>query len=371
MSRAGKCTLVTGGAGFIGSELVRQLVALDARVLVVDNLCNGRRENLAGLPADQVDLHVADVRDRDAIRDLLAGVDMVFHLACLGVRHSIHSPFENHEVNARGTLELLTAARRADVRRFVYVSTSEVYGSAQRVPMSEAHPTFPRTVYGASKLAGECYARAFHRTYSFPTVVVRPFNTYGPRCHHEGDCGEVIPKFLLRCLTGRPLIVFGDGEQTRDFTFVSDTARGILAAGLTEAAVGRTINLGCGRETSMNDLARTVGEVVGRPPDVVRETGRPGDVRRLCADVEKARALLNFRPEVDLRVGLAHLAEWYASLPVPPERLLEQEIVRNWEPPGGECRRQGPSRTDASAFTTPPTARTGPGSHAAPALEIR
>jgi UDP-glucose 4-epimerase len=331
MTRTRKSVLVTGGAGFIGSELVRQLVALDAQVIVVDNLCNGRRENLTGLPAGQVQLHVVDIRDHDAIGKLLRSVDIVFHLACLGVRHSIHSPVENHEVNARGTLELLVAARRAGVGRFVYVSSSEVYGTAQHAPMTEAHPTFPRTVYGASKLAGECYTRAFHRTYDFPTVVVRPFNTYGPRCHHEGDCGEIIPKFLLRCMTGRPLVIFGDGAQTRDFTFVADIACGILTAGLTEAAVGRTLNLGSGRETRLSELAQTVAEAVGRPAVVTHEAPRPGDVRRLCADATKARELLGFSPRTELRTGLTQLMTWYASLNVPPERLLEQEIIRNWE----------------------------------------
>ena len=135
--------------------------------------------------------------------------------------------------------------------------------------MTEDHPTFPETVYGSSKLAGECYARAFHRTYGYPTVVVRPFNTYGPRCHHEGDSGEVIPKFILHCLSDRPMVIFGDGTQTRDFTFVSDTARGIREAGLSNDTVGRTINLGSGREISINDLARKVADVTGHP-DVPR-----------------------------------------------------------------------------------------------------
>jgi UDP-glucose 4-epimerase len=140
----------------------------------------------------------------------------------------------SEEVNATATLKLLSIARTVGVNRFVYVSSSEVYGTAQWVPMTEEHPTFPMTVYGSSKLAGECYTRAFYQTYGYPTVVIRPFNAYGPRCHHEGDSGEVIPKFLLRCLANKPMIIFGDGNQTRDFTYVSDTARGILLAGFAE-----------------------------------------------------------------------------------------------------------------------------------------
>ena len=327
--------LVTGGAGFIGSELARQLAAQGANVIVADNLINGRRENLDGLPGGQVQLIVADIRNSRRMADLMQGVDIVFHLACLGVRHSIHSPHENYQVNATATLRLLSAAKAAGVKRFVYVSSSEVYGTARWVPMTEEHPTFPLTVYGASKLAGECCTRAFHQTYGTPTVVVRPFNTYGPRCHHEGDSGEVIPKFLLRCMAGRPMVVFGDGTQTRDLIYVSDTAAGILLAGAVESTVGQTVNLGSGREVAITELAREVSAVVGRPgAAVVHDHPRPGDVRRLCADTAKARQLLGFTPEVTLRQGLTRLKEWYLSLAQPPEMLLKQEIVRNWEPKG-------------------------------------
>ena len=171
--------------------------------------------HLAGLPPEQLRLEVEDIRDTARMAELMHGVQIVFHLACLGVRHSIHSPKENHDVNATRTLELLAVARKADVKRFVYVSSSEVYGTAKFVPMKEEHPTFPMTVYGAAKLAGECYTRAYHSTYGYPTVVVRPFNSYVPRCHHEGDSGEVIPKFLLRSMAGKPMVIFGEGTQTR------------------------------------------------------------------------------------------------------------------------------------------------------------
>ncbi len=329
MELKGKNILVTGGAGFIGSELARQLCEHKANVVVVDNLVNGKAENVATLPCR---LETTDVRDEKKMRALVAGVDIVFHLACLGVRHSIHSPSENHEVNATATLNLLKAARTADVKRFVYVSSSEVYGTAIRVPMPEEHPTYPMTVYGASKLAGECYTRAFHRTYDFPTVVVRPFNTYGPRCHHEGDSGEVIPKFLLRCLAGKPLVIFGDGTQTRDFTFVEDTARGITLAGLAEKAVGQTINIGSGFEITINDLANEVRAVLGKPnAPVTHEIPRPGDVLRLYAETSRAHELTGFKPTISLREGLTKLRDWYLSSGKSPEELLKDEVVRNWE----------------------------------------
>jgi UDP-glucose 4-epimerase len=327
--------LITGGAGFIGSELTRQLCHVAGSVIVVDNLINGKRQNLADLPHDRVRLEVTDIRDEESMKELIRSADIIFHLACLGVRHSIHSPDENQQVNATATIKLLQAARAAGVKRFVYVSSSEVYGTARSVPMTEEHPTFPMTVYGASKLAGECYTRAFHRTYGLPTVVVRPFNTYGPYCHHEGDSGEVIPKFMLRCMAGRPMVVFGDGSQTRDFTYVSDTARGIFIAGTEDNAVGETINLGSGREITINDLAREVATVAEQPDlTIVRDHPRPGDVQRLYADTTKAHKLLGFEPKVSLHEGVAKLREWYLSLAEPPEKLLEQEIVHNWDSPG-------------------------------------
>jgi UDP-glucose 4-epimerase len=322
---------------------VRQLREQGAAVVVVDNLVNGSRENLASVLGPLCRLAEVDIRDERKIASLLRGVDLVFHLACLGVRHSIHSPRENHEVNAAGTLSLLLAARARKAARFVYVSSSEVYGTALRAPMSEEHPTFPMTVYGAAKLAGECYARAFHRTYGFPAVVVRPFNPYGPRSHHEGDSGEVIPKFLLRAMAGRPLLVFGDGSQTRDFTYVADTARGILAAGLADAAVGLTLNLGSGSEIRIDALAGAVKTALGkRDVKVVHDKPRPGDVLRLCADTARARRVLGFRTEYGLRRGLEELYRWYLASGRTPEELLKREIARNWE--GRRAGGAGPTR---------------------------
>jgi UDP-glucose 4-epimerase len=329
--------VVTGGAGFIGSELVRQLAARGERVVIVDNLVNGKRDNVADVLSSDVILLEHDIRNLDALKTWFRSARAIYHLACLGVRHSVHSPFENHEVNATATLHLLEAARDADVPRFVYVSSSEVYGGVRWAPtirweqMTEDHPAFPCTVYGGSKLAGECYARAFFRTYGYPTVVVRPFNSYGPRSHHEGDSGEVIPKFLLRCLADRPMIVFGDGTQSRDFTYVTDTARGILLAGDHPLAVGETINVGSGSEVTINVLAEKVKEAVGKPDAVVEhDRPRPGDVPRLCADLSRARALLDYEPHVSLEEGLRRLLQWYGDQHLTPEQLLEQEVLHNW-----------------------------------------
>ena len=300
-------TLVTGAAGFIGSELVRQLIQAGQSVVAFDNLATGSWDNLAGL--EPVECITGDIRDAEAVGRALRDVASVYHLACLNLRQS-----------------LLEAARGAAVERFVYVSTSEVYGTARTVPMSEEHPTFPATVYGASKLAGEAYARAFHATYGLPVALVRPFNSYGPRCHHEGSSGEVIPKFLLRARSGLPLVIFGDGRQTRDFTFVTDTARGILLAGTVPNAVGRTFNLGSGIEISMTALAGRIAPGVA----VIHEPERPGDVRRLLADSTAARETLGFEPRVSFDEGLAILATWYELQSIPLPVLLQQEVVHNW-----------------------------------------
>ena len=332
MTRWRDTVVVTGGAGFIGSALVERLVQLGERVVVIDNLANGKRSNLEHLPADRVSLIVADIRAPDSFRSELESAHTIFHLACLGVRHSLHAPRENHEVNATGTLILLEAAQAAGVPRLIHVSSSEVYGSAVTSPMNEDHPTRPTTVYGAGKLAGEAYARAFQTSYGLPVTIVRPFNAYGPRCHHEGDVGEVIPKFMLRAMAGRPLVVFGDGNQTRDFTFVDDIADGIAAAARCEGAIGQTINLGSGTATSVRDLAHIIAEVTGHESRIEHHAARPGDVANLCADSGLAAQLLGYRPAVLLRDGLARLAGWYRGLGVSPQQLLADEIEHNWLP---------------------------------------
>ena len=321
------------GPGLSVPSWCARIAETNATVYAVDNFVNGKRENLDGVSSN-VRVFDADIRDNARMVEIFSGAAIVFHLACLGVRHSIHAPRENHDVNATATLDLLQIARSRGVGRFVYTSSSEVYGTAKHVPMTEEHPTWPKTVYGGSKLAGESYTRAFHEVHGYPTVVVRPFNSFGPRSHHEGDCGEVIPKFMLRAMAGLPMIVFGDGMQTRDFTFVADTARGILAAGTSEEAVGETINLGSGRELTVMELAREICRVVGNVVPIQHDLPRPGDVLQLYSSSEKAKRLLGFEPRVSFGEGLEALFDWYGCQDIPPERLLEAEAVRNWIPVG-------------------------------------
>lgn len=331
MSESGRA-LVTGGAGFIGSELVGQLVAGGWDVVVLDNLVTGRWENLdhTGLRANAK--ITGDIRDAALLARLMADVGTVFHLATRGVRFSLHSPEETHAVNALGTRAALYAAHHAGINRFVYVSSSEVYGIADDLPMRENGPTLPATAYGISKLAGEAFTLAYHHDYSLPVTIVRPFNSYGPRSHHEGDAGEVIPKFVLRALAGQPLTIFGDGTQTRDFCYVSDTARGIIRAATVPEAIGETINLGSGSELSILNLAQIVLAAVGEGNSSLRfDEARPSDSPRLCAATEKAQRLLDFRSSVTFSEGLSRLIEWYGRDVERARTLLLQDIVRNWE----------------------------------------
>lgn len=326
--------LVTGGAGFIGSNLVDALAEKGAHeIIVADDFSTGTRENLAHHASDpRVRVVELDIRDKARVRELMRGVDLIYHLAVQCVRVSIRDPYLVHEVNATATLHLLTAALDENVKRFVYCSSSEVYGTALHVPMNEEHPLVPTTPYGASKLAGEVYARSFYLTYGLPVTVVRPFNTYGPREHFEGPYGEVIPKFVVRALNDAPLVVFGDGSQTRDFTEVSDTVRGLIAAGECDALVGNVVNIARGQEVSINALAQIVLETLPQSKSKIEhQAPRPGDVQRHSADIARAKQILGFEPRVEIRDGVKRYVDWLMRSEFDPREMLSQEKLRNWE----------------------------------------
>jgi len=328
---SGKRILVTGAAGFIGSHLA-DFLARDAELVLVDDFSIGLRENLAQLAGrPNVRIVEADIRDFEAMRDLCRGIDVIFHMAISCLRTSLAHPVLSHEINAGGSLSVCLAARDCSVSRLVYVSSSEVYGTARVAPMPESHPLEPTTIYGASKLAGELYALASLRTYGLPALVVRPFNTYGPREPWQGERAEVIPRFILQLEAGRSPVVYGDGTQTRDFTFVDDTVRGLVAAAECDALVGDVVNVARGREVSILRIAELLAGLCGRESISVRfEPGRPGDVKRHYADVEKARRLFGYAPQVDLEDGLAKTVAWFRANRIASRAAAHASETPNW-----------------------------------------
>ncbi len=328
-------TLVTGGAGFIGSHLVDHLVAADTQVTVLDDFSSGDAGNLDDATRNG-DVHVVEgsILNHDAVAAAMHGCDRVFHLAVQCVRSSLGRPLENHDINATGTLNVLEAARAAGVDKFVYCSSSEVYGNASQSLLAEPDVICePVTVYGAAKLVGEYYTKAYWRTYGLPTVVVRPFNSYGPREHDQGDLAEVIPRFVIQIMNGQPPIVFGDGSNGRDFTYVTDTARGIAASADCDALLGQVVNIAFGKMITIAEVAESVGRLCQRPDlEPVFEDARPGDVHVLKADTSLAEDVLGYKAEIAFEDGLERYLAWFNQTYPDPSGLLEENAI-NWSLP--------------------------------------
>ncbi|MCI4624587.1 MAG: GDP-mannose 4,6-dehydratase [Candidatus Magnetoovum sp. WYHC-5] len=323
--------LVTGGAGFIGSHLVDKLLETNNKVTVLDNYTSGKRENLSHC-LDKIQLVEGDVCDKSLVYSITRDIDVIFHLAVQCLRVSINNPEINHEVNATGTLNLCLAAIKNWVRRFVYISSSEVYGSAKYAPMNEVHPLLPTTIYGASKAAGELYTLSSYKTYNLESMVVRPFNTYGPRSHFEGAYGEVIPKFTLRLLNDKEPIIFGNGKQTRDFTYVSDTVAGIFMAAQCDELIGDVVNIAKASEVSINALLDIIKKALSKEHiDAVYDESRPGDVIRHVADITKAKRLFRYTPKISIEEGINKYIEWFTSQGYDYKELFKKDITHNWQ----------------------------------------
>lgn len=327
--------LVTGGAGFIGSHLVDALVAAGEPVTVLDDFSTGSPTNLDEARArSDVRIVNGSILDEHLVAEALAGCDRVFHLAVQCVRRSLGNPRESHDINATGTLTVLEEARKAGVSRFVYCSSSEVYGNASDGLLGEySTPCLPQTVYGGAKLAGETYAEAYFRTYGMPTTVVRPFNAYGPRAHEQGDLAEVIPRFTIRILNGLEPVIFGDGRNGRDFTYVTEVARGLMLAGASDNLIGERVNIAYGQMITIADVARTIMDVCGRNDlSATLAADRPGDVHVLNADTTRAANVLGYRAEIRFDEGIRKYVEWFRSKHPDPSALLE-DTVENWTLP--------------------------------------
>jgi UDP-glucose 4-epimerase len=301
------CALVTGGAGFVGINLAHRLVAEGWEVTVFDDLSMGSGDAVGRAGAE---LRVGDVLDARALEDAARGHDVLFHLAAgAGVIASLEDPLGNFRINAGGVVSALCAARAAGVRRVVFSSSNAPLGPHAR-PAREDAPLRPLSPYAASKMAGEAYLVAFHEAYGLETVVARFSNAYGPHSRHKTN---VIPTFIRALEDERPLVVHGDGEQTRDFVFVDDLCTGLLAAAIAPEAPGEIFQLGSGVETSIAELVAALGELAGGPPPVDRRPARRGEVARSFSSIEKARRVLGLRDPVALRDGLRRTWEWFAA----------------------------------------------------------
>lgn len=307
--------LVTGGAGFIGSNLVKQLVEEGYReVRVIDNLSTGKSENLAPV-LDRIDFQLGDIREMDFVQKQSRDAEIVFHQAALSsVEQSIKDPVSTDESNIKGTLNVLLAARDSHVKRVVYSSSASVYGDSPALPKHEEMPVDVLSPYALSKYVGERYCQLFYQLYGLETVCLRYFNVFGPNQDAGSQYAAVIPRFISSILNGKPITIFGDGEQTRDFAYVENVVAANLLAVTSEDVIGETFNIACGERISVNRLAEHLMDVLRRKVPVVHESPRPGEVKHSLADITKATERLGYSPSVDVWEGLRRSASWAESV---------------------------------------------------------
>ena len=303
--------LVTGGAGFIGSNLARALLERGDDVRVLDNFSTGNRANLAGL-TKHIELVEGELRSYERVHNAVRGCEVVFHLGALGsVPRSVQDPLTSSAVNVEGTLNVLLAARDEGIRRVVFASSSSIYGNQPELPLREAMAPDPISPYGVAKLAAERYCVSFTRVYhSFETVVLRYFNVFGPRQDPRSQYAAVVPLFVTAIAAGEPVTIFDDGEQSRDFTYIDNVVAANLRAADAEGASGRIFNVSSGAPATVNELADSIGRMLDRPVERRHLPPRPGDLRNSWADVSEARTVLGYEPTVTLEDGLRRTAEF-------------------------------------------------------------
>ncbi|MGY8825171.1 MAG: SDR family oxidoreductase [Candidatus Latescibacterota bacterium] len=302
--------LVTGGAGFIGSHLVEELLRRGQKVRVLDNFSTGKRENLHGL-MDQIELIEGDIRSYHIVREAVQGIDFVLHQGALpSVPRSINDPITTNEVNVGGTLNVLDASKDAGVKRVVYASSSSVYGPDPELPVREDMTPQPVSPYAVAKLTGEKYCHVFSRVYGLETVALRYFNIFGPRQDPNTQYSAFIPKFVVGIMDGQSLTIDGDGEQAKDFTYVSNVVEANLLALEAEGVSGEVFNVGCGQSTSVNEVVRHIRQIANAQGEISYGPSRTGDVPRSLADISRAREKLGYSPQVLLREGLERVALW-------------------------------------------------------------
>ena len=329
--------IITGGAGFLGSHVTKFMLDIGYKVIVFDDFSNGKKMHLKSLK-DNIRLSIikGDLTRREDIENLEKSSEnsgAIIHLAVLGLRQSIKYPHRVNEVIVNGTINILDMALRKNIKLFLNCSSSEAYGTAEYVPMDENHPLNPETPYAAAKVAQDMYVSSYGRTYGLPWLTVRPFNMYGPNSHWQGTRGELIPKMIVRAMNKRPLIVFGEGNQTRDFLYIEDAAKGIAIIFKKPKSINAVINLCSGIETPVMKIANIICDYFNLDPKkyIIKQSPRPGDVLRHLGDNSRFLDLYKSKPKVQVREGIVKTIDWFKSLPFKPEELLSQEIPRNWE----------------------------------------
>ena len=305
--------VVTGGAGFIGSNIVDELVRRGHAVTVLDDLSTGKETNLAAV-RDKIDFQLGSITDLATVRTVSEGADYVIHLAArTSVPRSVKDPIETNQVNIDGTLNVLMAARDAKVRRLVYAASSAAYGETRTLPKVESMPAAPISPYGITKYVGELYAQVFGRIYGLENVCVRYFNVFGPRQDPTSEYSGVLSRFMLAVLEGKQPVVYGDGEQSRDFTFIDNIVDETLRACESKDASGKVFNGGTGARTTLNQVLLHLGKIVGRKIAPKYEAPRDGDIRDSQADISLPRAVLGYEPKVHFAEGLERTWAWYKS----------------------------------------------------------
>jgi nucleoside-diphosphate-sugar epimerase len=305
--------LVTGGAGFIGSNIIDELVRRGQQVVALDDLSSGKEENLCGV-AGRIDLRIASITDLAALQSACLGVDYVIHLAArTSVPRSVASPIETNHVNIDGTLNVLVAARDAKVRRIVFAASSSAYGETAELPKKENMPAAPISPYGVTKLAGELYAQVFGRAYGLENTSLRYFNVFGPRQDPNSQYSGVLSRFMLAVLRGESPVIYGDGEQSRDFTYIANVVDATLRACDAKSSSGLVLNGGTGARITLNEVIRLLEKITGKKIEPKHEPARTGDIKDSQADISLARSVLGYQPSVDFETGLKLTWDWYAS----------------------------------------------------------
>lgn len=305
--------LVTGGAGFIGSHIVEELVQRGDKVRVFDNFSTGKRENIEKF-LDRIDLVEGDLRNIDDVKKAVSGVDYILHQAALpSVPRSIEDPITTNEVNVKGTLNILVSAKEAGVKRVVCASSSSVYGEAKERVKKETMPANPLSPYALSKFAGERYTKMFYSIYGLETVALRYFNVFGPRQDPFSQYAAAIPLFITSFMQGKQPTVFGDGRQTRDFTFVENVVQANLSAMIAPKASGKVCNIACGKKIEVNKVLQLINDLLGTKISAVYTSSRPGDIKHSLADISNARKFLGYDPKVKFEEGLKITVQYYLS----------------------------------------------------------